>query len=117
MPTQFYAALIALYSMIGIAVFVILRLWFMEYRPPEWRTLRWTEQQFRIMNWRPKWEEWFAWRPVKVHGEWVWMETVYRRCLNTYVDYDDWKRYEYGNIFDKFIMPKSRYAICPKCRK
>ena len=49
---------------------------------------------------KPKWREWFAWRPVKVHGEWVWMKTVYRRCLNTYVDYDDWKRYEYGNIFD-----------------
>jgi hypothetical protein len=46
------------------------------------------------------WKPWFAWRPVKVHGERVWLKTVYRRCINTYVDYDNWERYEYGNIFD-----------------
>lgn len=46
------------------------------------------------------WKPWFAWRPVKIHGERVWLKTVYRRCINTYVDYDDWERYEYGNIFD-----------------
>ena len=46
------------------------------------------------------WQEWFAWRPVKVQGKCVWLKRVYRRCINTYVDFDDWKRYEYGNIFD-----------------
>lgn len=46
------------------------------------------------------WQEWFAWRPVKVHGERVWFKTILRRCINTYVDHDDWERYEYGNIFD-----------------
>lgn len=47
------------------------------------------------------WRLWFAWRPVKtVNGERVWLKKVYCRCINTYVDYDDWKRYEYGNIFD-----------------
>ncbi len=46
------------------------------------------------------WCKWFAWRPVKINGRRVWLKTVYRRCINTYVDYDNWKRYEYGNIFD-----------------
>lgn len=47
-----------------------------------------------------EWHEWFAWRPVKVHGKRVWLKRVFRRCINTYVDHDDWKRYEYGTAFD-----------------
>ena len=46
------------------------------------------------------WEKWFAWYPVKVHGKRVWLTTVYRRNINTYVDMDDWNRYEYGTVFD-----------------
>lgn len=46
------------------------------------------------------WEKWFAWYPVKVHSKRVWMKTVYRRWINTYVDFDDWTRYEYGTLFD-----------------
>ena len=46
------------------------------------------------------WQKWFAWRPVKIHGRRIWLKTVYRRCINTYVDFDDWSRYEYGNLFD-----------------
>ena len=46
------------------------------------------------------WRKWFAWRPVTVHGNRVWLKTVYRRKINTYVDMDDWARYEYGTIFD-----------------
>ena len=46
------------------------------------------------------WEQWFAWHPVVIHGKRVWCKTVYRRLINTYVDYDDWERYEYGNLFD-----------------
>lgn len=46
------------------------------------------------------WKPWFAWRPVKLHGKRVWMKKIYRRSINTYVDMDDWTRYEYGNIFD-----------------
>lgn len=46
------------------------------------------------------WKPWFAWRPVKMHGDWVWLEHIYRRCINTYVDMEDWKRYEYGTLFD-----------------
>ena len=47
------------------------------------------------------WHIWFAWRPVTtVSGERVWLKKIYRRCINTYIDMDDWTRYEYGNIFD-----------------
>jgi len=46
------------------------------------------------------WKPWFAWRPVKVKDKRIWMKKIYRRCINTYVDMDDWTRYEYGTIFD-----------------
>ena len=46
------------------------------------------------------WELWFAWYPVRVDDERVWFKKVYRRCINTYVDMEDWSRYEYGNMFD-----------------
>ena len=46
------------------------------------------------------WEQWFAWYPVKVHGKRVWLKTIYRRSIYSYVDMDDWTRYEYGTIFD-----------------
>ena len=50
------------------------------------------------------WEQWFAWYPVKVHGKRTWLKTVYRRSIISYVDMDDWTRYEYGTIFD--VMTK-----------
>jgi len=54
-------------------------------------------RKIEVMPWRI----WFAWYPVKtVAGERVWLKKIYRRCINTYVDMDDWTRYEYGNIFD-----------------
>lgn len=46
------------------------------------------------------WQQWFAWRPVKIHGKRVWCKTIFRRCINTYVDMDNWKHYEYGTAFD-----------------
>jgi hypothetical protein len=46
------------------------------------------------------WKKWFSWYPVKVHNNRVWLKTVYRRKINTYVDMDDWARYEYGTVFD-----------------
>ena len=46
------------------------------------------------------WQKWFAWHPVKIHGRRIWLKTVYRRCINTYVDFDDWSHYEYGTLFD-----------------
>ncbi len=46
------------------------------------------------------WKAWFAWRPVKIKGKNIWMKKVYRRKINTYVDMEDWTRYEYGDMFD-----------------
>ena len=46
------------------------------------------------------WTEWFAWHPVKLKGKRVWLKKIFRRRINTYVDMDDWSRYEYGTAFD-----------------
>jgi hypothetical protein len=46
------------------------------------------------------WEKWFAWRPVKIHGRRVWLRTVYRRTVISYVDMDKWSRVEYATLFD-----------------
>jgi len=46
------------------------------------------------------WQKWFAWYPVKIHNKRVWLKTIYRRKINTYVDMEDWARYEYGTVFD-----------------
>ena len=46
------------------------------------------------------WTKWFAWHPIKIHGRRVWLKTVYRRKVISYVDMDDWARYEYGTVFD-----------------
>lgn len=47
-----------------------------------------------------QWQKWFAWRPVRLNGKWIWLKWVYRYRTNNYVDYDDWARYEYGNILN-----------------
>lgn len=51
------------------------------------------------------WKEWYAWRPVKVNDKRVWLKKVYRRSINTYVDHDNWTRYEYGTVFDVLKDP------------
>jgi hypothetical protein len=33
------------------------------------------------------WERWFAWHPVQVYGEWVWLEFVRRRFMACIWDY------------------------------
>ena len=51
-----------------------------------------------------KWEKRFAWWPIKIHDKWHWLTKVYRREIpKSYVNYDDWTRYEYGTIFDVLI--------------
>ena len=40
------------------------------------------------------WLPWFAWRPVRVNGEWVWLETVLRRWRGAC----DWYVNEYDNL-------------------
>lgn len=46
------------------------------------------------------WEPWFAWHPVKIHDRRVWMRTVYRRSVQSFVDTEEWQSYQYGTIFD-----------------
>ncbi len=48
------------------------------------------------------WVKWFAWYPVKdLSGHYHWFEKMYRRKIpKTYVNHDDWQRYDYGTIFD-----------------
>ena len=47
------------------------------------------------------WEKWFAWRPVKIHGDNVWLQTVYRRYISSYVDNEMMhQKVEYGTLFD-----------------
>jgi len=50
----------------------------------------------------PKWERWFAWRPVRdIHGNWQWCKTVYRRWQSdSKFPVMKYNRYEYGNAFD-----------------
>ena len=86
---------------IGVVLLVIIRQWFLEYRPPKWRQRRWQEENDIVIHYEPKWQSWFAWRPVRtVGGEVVWWSEVYRCIGNDYVDHDDWRWYHYGNIMD-----------------
>lgn len=53
------------------------------------------------------WKKWFAWRPVKLNnGSWCWGQMIFRRAYEkTYVNYDDWTRYQYGTLFDVIANP------------
>jgi hypothetical protein len=64
--------------------------------PPPPRSGYYTPRKTEYMAWK----KWFAWYPVIIHGQKIWLKTIYRRKINTYVDMDDWARYEYGTIFD-----------------
>ena len=67
---------------------------------PTWADMpKWDGTVFRKIVPGP-WKQWFAWYPVKVHGQRVWLKTVCRRKTNVYVDAEGWTRYEYGTVFD-----------------
>jgi hypothetical protein len=40
-----------------------------------WKTETQEERDYRLRQWK----RWFAWRPVVIDGERVWLEYVYRR--------------------------------------
>jgi hypothetical protein len=46
------------------------------------------------------WTKWFAWYPIKLHGRRVWLKIIYRRCVVTFIDTNEWSKYEYGTLFD-----------------
>lgn len=31
-----------------------------------------------------KWQKWFAWRPVRIDGTWVWFQSVIRKAVNNH---------------------------------
>ena len=63
---------------------------------------QWNEFIARRIEYLP-WKKWFAWYPVRVHGQRTWLKTVYRRKVTRYVDTDSWSIYEYGTVFDLLI--------------
>jgi hypothetical protein len=57
------------------------------------------EQVYRKVLTLP-WQQWFAWYPVKIKGQRVWLKTIYRRSVLQYADMDNWHHWEYGTLFD-----------------
>lgn len=51
------------------------------------------------------WVEWFAWRPVRVDGDWVWWDYIYRRCRYKWQGFDRFTIWEYT-----FIRPEEHSA-------
>lgn len=47
-----------------------------------------------------KWEPWFAWYPVTVHGKRKWMTKIWRKVIMRREDMTLYADYEYGNMFD-----------------
>jgi hypothetical protein len=45
--------------------------------------MRW---QSRPSNKR-EWHRWFAWHPIKIDHQWVWLETVHRKWMMNPGDY------------------------------
>jgi hypothetical protein len=43
------------------------------------------------MSRKPDWQRWFAWHPVKINDQWVWLEFVERyiqcMCDHVWIDY------------------------------
>jgi hypothetical protein len=51
-----------------------------------WRTETFDERKKRLETWRP----WFAWRPVVVGKERIWLEWIFRRTRITYSGMGDY---------------------------
>lgn len=57
-----------------------------------------------------RWEKWYAWHPVKVHGRYTWLKTVYRRynwAKSTEQPFG--REYDYGTIFD--VLTEEQYQV------
>lgn len=58
-----------------------------------WRTETYEEKCKRLAIWRP----WFAWYPVIVDNERVWLEWVYRRKLTHHSTMDTYHEVQYAD--------------------
>ena len=88
-------------TLAGWVFFITAIEWAKDFYQPAWRTKRWAKDHEVVIHYDPRWQSWYAWRPVRtVQGDLKWLETVYRCCGNDYVDHDDWTWYHYGTIMD-----------------
>ena len=46
------------------------------------------------------WQKWWAWRPVKIDDQRIWLKSIYRRKITKFVDNEQWSYYQYGTIFN-----------------
>ena len=102
--------LLVVFGMIiaGLVLAIIVWRWLLDYQRPQWRRERWREWPDRTISYRPDWQPWFAWRPIRtLSNRVVWWTTVYRSSGNDYVDHDDWRWYHYADEFD---LLKLRYV-------
>lgn len=99
--------IVPILGVVVLFVGIILRHWFLEYSPPKYRREGWQEYHRRNLHFNPKWQPWYAWRPVRtIRGEVVWFTEVFRCVGNDYVDYEEWRWYHYGDIIDVLRYPE-----------
>jgi hypothetical protein len=71
-----------------------------------WKTETLAERRERLMIWRP----WFAWRPVMIGNERVWLEWVYYRTKLYYGgDGVTLQEHEYADTMS--ILKKQKYEV------
>lgn len=46
------------------------------------------------------WKPWFAWRPVRVRGRWVFFEKIFRRRRNYFISRPSWEGIAQNNILE-----------------
>lgn len=69
-----------------------------------WRSETFNEKRKRLETWRP----WFAWRPVMIDNERVWLEWIYRRTKVHCGSFGDTLyETEYGDTM--FILKKQKF--------
>lgn len=47
---------------------------------------------------RGKWHRWFAWHPIKIGKEYVWLEWLERRDDNATYDDFNWRDWQYRHL-------------------
>jgi len=61
-----------------------------------------------------KWHEWFAWRPVKVNGKWIWLKKIYRKGYREIYNNANQIAYEYvETLFDLVRLDTLKFGPAP----
>lgn len=69
-----------------------------------WKTETFNERRDRLGKWRP----WFAWKPVMIENERVWLEWIYRRIKIQHGVYGE-ALYETEYADTMTILKKQKY--------